>query len=73
MQLSAASERVIFLAVENRLAKIDALIDATHASMDATQREIDALTRQVWQLEARIDLLEEWARVRFEELARERS
>lgn len=66
--LSEASEQLIFQAVEARMAKLDQLIDAMHASMDAGQREIDALTRQVWQLEARIDLLEEWTRVRLEEL-----
>lgn len=73
VRLSAASEQLIFQAVEERLAKLDQLIDATHSMMDASQREVDALTRQVGQLDARIELLEEWARVRFEELARDRS
>ena len=66
--LSAASEQLIFQAVEARMAKLDQLIDAMHASMDAGQRELDALTRRVFEVEGRLELLEEWTRVRLEEL-----
>jgi tetrahydromethanopterin S-methyltransferase subunit B len=66
--LSAASEQLIFQAVEARMAKLDQLIDVIHASMDAGQRELDALTRRVFEVEGRLELLEEWTRVRLEEL-----
>jgi cell division protein FtsB len=72
VHLSEASEQLIFHAVEERLAKLDALIDATHAMMDASQAATDAMARQVFELKDRMELLEEWARLRFEELSRER-
>lgn len=70
--LSEASEQLIFQAVEERLAKLDELIDATHSMLDASQAATDAMAKTVFELQDRIDALEEWARVRFEELARDR-
>jgi len=66
------SEQLLFTAVENRLAALDELIAATHAMMDASQASTDAMARTVFELKDRLDLLEEWARLRFQELARER-
>lgn len=72
MALSDASERLLFLAWENRLAKLDELIDTTHSMMDASQAATDAMAKTVFELQDRIDALEEWARLRFEELAQDR-
>jgi hypothetical protein len=66
--LSAASEQLIFQAVEERLAKLDQLIEATHSMMDASQAATDAMAKTVFELTDRLDLLEEWTRVRLEEL-----
>lgn len=72
MRAESPSERLLFTAVENRLAQLDALIAASHAMMDANQRELDAMGRRLFVLQDQLDLLAEWARLRFEDLSRER-
>lgn len=66
------TEVLMFRSWENRLAKLDALIEASHALLDTSQAQLDEMTRTIFALEKRIDLLEEWTRLRFEELARQR-
>ncbi len=66
--MTPATELLIMTAVEERLAKLDELIDATHAMLDASQATTDAIAKTVFQLEDRLGLLEEWTRVRLEEL-----
>ena len=70
--MESAGERLLFHAYEARLAKLDQLIDATHAMMDVSQAALDEMTRAMFQLETRLDLLDEWTRLRFEDLSRER-
>lgn len=65
------TEVLMFRSWEARLAKLDQLIDASHALIDTSQDQIDEVTRMIFALEKRLDLLEEWTRWRFEELRRE--
>jgi hypothetical protein len=68
----SASETLMFRSWETRMAKLDELIGASHAMLDTSQAQLDEMTRTIFALEKRLDLVEEWARLRFEELVRDR-
>lgn len=55
--------------IQQRIAALDELLAATHSLLEAQQHANDTLWRTVWALGERIDLIEEWARMRLEQIA----
>lgn len=53
--------------VARRLAILDEMLAATQSLMDANQAASDATMRAVFELAEKVELIEEWVRVRFEQ------